>query len=182
MVIYALILAKKDSKRLTSKNSLDLCGKPMFLWNVEKCLEIFKKTFVSSDSNEILKIAKDAGAIPIKRPAELCGDTPNIPCYQHAIKEMKCDAIVAVQANSPTIRPGVIRQAKDLIEAGNDEIMTYYGNFEPYGSVWAIIADKLENYKDPYNPEPESWIFDNSIDIHTQQDFNKAETWLIHQL
>src|SRR3990167_821307 len=86
--LAGLILAKSQSSRLTSKNILDFHGKPMFLVNVEKCLRVFDDVYVSSDSEEILKITKDAGAKPILRGVELCGDTPNIPVYRHAIEQM----------------------------------------------------------------------------------------------
>jgi len=85
----------------------------MFLVNVEKCLRVFDDVYVSSDSEEILKITKDAGAKPILRGVELCGDTPNIPVYRHAIEQMgDVDGIVAVQANSPTIPAEIIRRTK----------------------------------------------------------------------
>ena len=58
----------------------------MFLVNTEKCLDIFDSVYVSSDSKEILKQAQEIGAIPILRSEDLCGDTPNIPVYQHALQ------------------------------------------------------------------------------------------------
>ena len=170
-----LILAKSQSSRLTSKNILDFHGKPMFLVNVEKCLRVFDDVYVSSDSEEILKITKDAGAKPILRGVELCGDTPNIPVYRHAIEQMgDVDGIVAVQANSPTIPAEIIRRTKKYMEEGVEEIMTAHDDGTLYGSVWAISKKRLEKYKDFYKPEPLLLIFDDSIDIHTSQDYEKA--------
>jgi len=148
----------------------------MFLINVEKCLKIFKKVYVSSDSNEMLSKAKRMGAIPILRDKELCGDTPNIPVYQHALKFMPKDiaGIVAVQANSPTIELSVITGAKMLIEEGKEEVMTCHEDRSIYGSVWAISLDKLMNYGDPYKPQPEVKIIDRSVDIHTMEDYLRA--------
>ena len=121
---HALILAKKGSKRLRNKNILSFQGKPMFLVNVEKCLRIFDKVFVSSDSDYVLDQAEMAGAIPIKRGEELCGDVPNIPVYQHALQFMgETDGIVAVQANSPTIDINIIGLGKKLMEWGLNEVM-----------------------------------------------------------
>ena len=170
MKISFLILAKSDSKRLPNKNILDYKGKPMFVWNLEKCLK-FGKTYVSSDSDEILEIAKRYKAIPIKRPKELCGNTPNIPVYQHAIKFMKdIDGFIAVQANSPDIKEKLIKKTKNAFEMGFMEVMTIHQDKSIYGSVWAMTIDRLNNYGDPYNPKPEFTIVDYSEDIHYEQD------------
>jgi len=115
----ALLLVKAESKRLPQKNTRNFHGDPMFLRNVEKCLRIFDKVYVSSDSPWILELAETYGAIPIQRSSVLCGDTPNIPVYQHALQFMNTEAIVAVQANSPTINQNIIGLAKKLRRVGS---------------------------------------------------------------
>ena len=146
----------------------------MFMVNVKKCLKIFDRVYVSSDSLEILETAMRAGAIPIKRTKKLCGDTPNITVYRHALKYIDDDIIVAVQANSPTIDKQLIEDAKYIMELGAEEIMTAYTGGKRYGSIWALTRNRIKNYKDPYNPTPQAVIIDNSIDIHTQEDYTKA--------
>jgi hypothetical protein len=147
----------------------------MFLVNTKKCLKIFSRTFVSSDDDWILNEAEDAGAIPIKRPSELCGDTPNIPVYQHALQFMNgVDGIVAVQSNSPTINSKIIENAKELLEAGVQEVMTCHDDKTIYGSVWAMSRKRLETYGDYYHPKPDIVLTDPSIDIHEEISFNQA--------
>jgi len=168
----ALILAKGKSKRLKNKNKLKFKGEPMFVKNLRKCITIFDEVYVSSDDMEILHLAKYHGAIPISRGEELCGDTPNIPVYQHALWVMPdIDFLVAVQANSPTIDKNIIANVKHIMELGANEVMTCDENYDIYGSVWAMTKDRLENYLDPYNPQPDILIVDKSTDIHTQEDF-----------
>jgi CMP-N-acetylneuraminic acid synthetase len=177
MRIYGLILAKKDSRRLPNKNTLDFHGIPMFLVNVIKCVKIFDKVYVSSDDDDILDWADSRGAIGIKRPAELCGDVPNIPVYQHVVQFMgDVEAIVAVQANSPNVSSEIIEDVKYAIE-DYDEVITTDKEAKIYGSVWGIQIPKLMSYKetyDYYNPTPRYKIKDLSIDIHTQKDYQKA--------
>jgi CMP-N-acetylneuraminic acid synthetase len=170
------MLVKSGSTRLPSKNTLDFKGKPMFQWNLEKCLRVFGEVYVSSDSNSILSISEEMGAVPIKRPIELCGDTPNIPVYKHAFDYMKNPTgFIAVQANSPTIKTSIISMAKSIMDKwGVQEIMTCDENFKIYGSLWGLSKSKLMDYKDFYHPHPEVLIVDNSIDVHTIEDFNKA--------
>ena len=174
--LAGLILAKSQSNRLTNKNTLDFHGKPMFLVNTEKCLNIFPSTYVSSDSMDILKTAEKVGAIPILRTERLCGDTPNIPVYQHALQVMPNDieGIVAVQANSPTINSSIIEKVKMLLEEGKNEVMTCHEDHSIYGSVWGIRRKKLENYVNFYNPQPDIMVIDPSIDIHSELDFQRA--------
>lgn len=175
--IAGLLLVKSDSGRLRDKNTLMFHGKPMFLWNVEKCVDIFDKVYVSSDDDDILDWADSRGAIAIKRPKELCGDTPNIPVYKHAIEFMgDVDAIVAVQANSPTVNSGIIEKIKMAMEIYS-EAMTVLQNKRIYGSVWGITRDRLKSYttnQSYYDPQPDYTIYDPSIDIHNKADYELA--------
>jgi CMP-N-acetylneuraminic acid synthetase len=147
----------------------------MFVTNLEKCLKLFDKVYVSSDSHAILADAARLGAEPILRGVELCGDTPNIPVYRHALEQMEqCDGIVAVQANSPTISPVTIERVKKMMEMGFDEVMTCHEDRSIYGSVWALSKKKLLSYGDPYKPKPEAVVVDSSTDIHTLEDYIEA--------
>jgi CMP-2-keto-3-deoxyoctulosonic acid synthetase len=171
----ALILAKTKSKRLPGKNLVPFYGRPMWQINVAKCLKLFDRVYVSSDGIELLHEAWEMGAIPIERGEELCGDTPNIPVYQHALGRMgDVDSIVAVQANSPTVAPQLIEVVKGMMEMGVPEVMTVQPDMKLYGSVWAIATDRLKNYGDPYKPEPWGFLVDNSVDIHTEEDYQNA--------
>jgi len=181
MISKGLMLVKKHSSRLYNKNAKRICGKPMFVWNLEKMVKIFDNVYVSSDDDKILEIVSKI-AIPIKRPAELCGDTPNIPVYQHALQFMdKPDIIVAVQANSPNIDEQLIEDAKYLMEYGYRELLTCHEDYSIYGSIWGLRVSHLEHYGNPYEPRPEILLMDPSIDIHTEEDFKKAEKWLTLQ-
>lgn len=170
-----MIIAKKGSKRLKNKNTLDFKGKPMFQWNLEKCLKIFDKTFVSSDSKEILELSEKLGAIPIKRPKSLCGEATNISVYKHALKKMNCDTIVAVQANSPTVSESIIKRVKLLMDK-KDEVKTCHKDKSDYGSIWAIRTYKIKKYPDPYNAKPDVWIIDTSVDIHDEDDYRRSRS------
>lgn len=189
MKIVGLLGAKKESQRLPNKAKLDFHGKPMFEWNVIKGVSVFDEFYVSSDCDEILARAKELGAIPIKRPTGELTEAPNIMWYNWCLQFMnEPDAIVAVQINSPTVSEELIRDAKVMLLSGFQEVMTVYPfadapNYPPnyhnkaakiYGSVWGMTVDRLLNYKDPYNPEPDVLLFDNSTDIHTEEDLQKA--------
>jgi len=67
---------------------IDLGGKPLMAWSIEAALNsaYITKTVVSSDSNEILTVAKQFGAEALKRPDDLASDTaPSEPLIAHVI-------------------------------------------------------------------------------------------------
>jgi CMP-N-acetylneuraminic acid synthetase len=73
----AIITARGGSKGLPGKNIRKLLGKPLIGWTVEaaKAARHVDKVVVSSDSEEILEVARQFGAdTPLVRPAELAGD------------------------------------------------------------------------------------------------------------
>lgn len=115
----AIILARGGSKGIPKKNIMSFCGKPLIAWSIEcaKNASGVSSVWVSSDSDQILKIAKKYDANIIKRPRLLATDkATSISAYLHAIKEIQSktetiDAVIAVQVTSP------VRESKD-IEAG----------------------------------------------------------------
>lgn len=155
----------------------------MFLWNVEKCLALFDKVYVSSDSFHILEMALKAGAIPIHRGEELCGDVPDIPVYQHALSKMSnVSSVVAVHANNPTIEKNLIALTKKLLDTGVQEVMTCHsmthlesyhqqGN-KVYGSIRGMTVERINNYPDPFKPNPDVLLVDTSIEIETPESFD----------
>ena len=67
--VYALIPAKKKSSRLKNKNLLKIANKTLIQISIESSSnsQFVDKTFLSSDSDAILKLGKKFGAYPIKR-------------------------------------------------------------------------------------------------------------------
>lgn len=84
----AIIPARLNSKRIPKKNIKKFCGKPMIYWSIyaAKKSNLFEKIIVSTDSDEIAKIAQKYGAIvPFLRPKKLSGDfIGTTPVVSHA--------------------------------------------------------------------------------------------------
>ena len=110
MKILGLIPARGGSKGVPNKNIKLLGGKPLINYTIEvglACAEI-TKLVVSTDSPEIAKISKAAGAeVPFFRPAELATDTsPSIDTVIHAVEFFEkegnqFDAVCLLQPTSP---------------------------------------------------------------------------------
>ena len=88
----AIIIARAGSKRIPGKNIRNFHGRPIISWVIDTALnsKLFKKVIVSTDSEQIAAIARNAGAeIPFMRPAELADDfSPTQDVILHALREM----------------------------------------------------------------------------------------------
>jgi pseudaminic acid cytidylyltransferase len=84
----AVIPARGGSRRIPRKNVRLFAGKPMLYYAVSAAQEsgIFDAIVVSSEDTEILALAGDYGAKPLKRPDELADDnSPTVPVIAHAV-------------------------------------------------------------------------------------------------
>ena len=105
--ILAIIPARSGSKGIKNKNIVDLSGKPLISWTIQASLnaKFITKTLVSSDSDEILRIAQAYDATTIKRPKELALDeSASESVIAHALESLKgevFDYIVLLQPTSP---------------------------------------------------------------------------------
>ena len=72
----AIIPARGGSKRIPKKNIKPFCGKPLIAYSIETALQsgLFDKVLVSTDSEEIAKVAKQYGANVQMRPKKLADD------------------------------------------------------------------------------------------------------------
>lgn len=61
----AVITARGGSKRIPKKNIKEFCGKPIIAYAIRAAIasNIFDEVMVSTDSEEIAKIARDYGAV-----------------------------------------------------------------------------------------------------------------------
>jgi len=87
--IVSLICARGGSKGLPRKNVRPFAGRPLIAHSIEmaKCSDHISDVIVSTDDEEIAKVASDFGAnIPFMRPAELASDTAaEWLVWQHAL-------------------------------------------------------------------------------------------------
>ena len=58
-----------------------------------------------------------------------------------------------------------------------DEILTMFSDFSINGAVWGISKHRIENYGCYYTKKPDVLILDDSEDIHTKDEFNRAQNF-----
>ena len=92
-MIVAVIPARAGSKRIPGKNMRPFCGRPIIEYSIQVALqaEIFDRIIVSTDSDQIARLAVAAGAeAPFRRPLELADDfTPTIPVIRQALQTIE---------------------------------------------------------------------------------------------
>ena len=128
MNILGTICARGGSKGVPNKNIRNLVGKPLISYTISvmKKWGQASKIIVSTDSQEIARIANEYGAeTPFLRPKELATDTaPKIPVIQHALRfceehyKTKYDVVVDLDPTAP------IRTVNDLDKALEEFIQT----------------------------------------------------------
>ena len=140
--ILALILARKNSKRLPGKNLRKIGNKTLVEWSIDavKNIKEIVHILVSTDDKKILRIAKKRGAIsPWLRPKYLSKDnTTSEKAAMHAIKwyEKKkgyIDGFFLLQPTTP------FRSKKNLKKAIN---IFKKNNNKPIMSVSKVLNDK----------------------------------------
>jgi N-acylneuraminate cytidylyltransferase len=73
----AVIPARGGSKRIPKKNIRDFCGRPVIEYSIEAAIQtkLFDRILVSTDDDEIRRIALNAGVeVPFLRPSNLSDD------------------------------------------------------------------------------------------------------------
>ncbi|MBP7687327.1 MAG: acylneuraminate cytidylyltransferase family protein [Thermoflexales bacterium] len=110
--VVGVIFARGGSKGVPRKNIRPLNGKPLIAYAIETAhaSRWIKRTFVSTDDEEIAAVARAYGAeVPFMRPAELAQDrTPEWLAWQHALRMIEAfdpaqpiDAFVSIPPTSP---------------------------------------------------------------------------------
>lgn len=123
------ICARGGSKGVKGKNVRPLLGKPLLAHSIEqaKATELFDLIAVSSDSDQILDIAKQYGAnVLVQRPEELASDTAaKLPVIRHCVDEVErlfqltFDTCVDLDATSPLRSVFDIKEAVRILETSN---------------------------------------------------------------
>lgn len=119
-----VIPARGGSKRIPRKNIKEFCGKPMIAYSIEAAIAsgLFEKIVVSTDDEEIAKIAQSYGAlVPFMRPRELSDDhTATIPVIAHAIRASvedikEVEAVCCIYATAPFVQAQFIKEAYEKL-------------------------------------------------------------------
>lgn len=139
--IAAVILARGGSKGIPLKNIRPLAGIPLICWVLRAALDssMFKSVWVSTDHDEIERVAKNWGAknwgaknweVDVhRRSPEVSKDTSSSleTLQEFSRLHPEVDVICNIQATSPCLHPNHLKEAV--------EMMTKQG----YDSVFSVV-------------------------------------------
>ncbi len=181
--IIAVIPAKSDSKRLPDKNITQIGGRPLLYYTLKTAKEcgLLDKVYVSTDSEEIAKIARQKKVSVIMRPSSLGGETPVVEVYRHALDNMEekdVTHIVALQPDHPDRTVDLEKTIKYAIEKDLDDLISVDSNGYKNGSIRIMKAEALRNARISVNL---SSVMDNATNIHSATDLWLAEVRLVRR-
>lgn len=161
----AIITARGGSKRIPKKNIKDFCGKPIIAYSIEAAIssELFDEVMVSTDSEEIVEIAKKYGAsVPFMRSAETSNDyaTTNdvlIEVFNEYKKRgQEFDIAVCIYPTAPFVTADKLKRAIDMVEKDGADAVTPVVQFSFPPQRAFIIRDNALEYQYPENAKVRS--------------------------
>lgn len=141
--VLAIIPARGGSVGVPSKNILEIAGKPVICYTIDHARgsRSVTRIVVSTDSEEIARVARDCGAQVIMRPHEYATDTARIDyALRHALDTLagnegyRPQVVVLLYANVP-VRDASITDlcVAHLLNEGGTSVRTFVdvGKFHP---------------------------------------------------
>ena len=161
MDVLGVILARKGSVGLPNKHLLPLLGRPVVTYTFDhaRASKLLGKCVVTSDSPEVLDLARAAGIDAIERPPALAtADASVQDVMLHAMARVERDeafrarALVVLYGNVPVRGDGVIDQAIGmLLDTGCDSVRSFcpVGKWHPH---WMATLDYRTGKVHPLHP------------------------------
>ena len=159
--ILGIIPARGGSKGIKDKNIIDLCGKPLISWSIKTGAELLKnatlkKCIVSTDDQEIAKIAEEHGGdVPFFRPKKISTDkSKSIEFVLHALEELKkkgmtYNAVMILQPTSPQrnsediskiVNSFMLRKENSLISCYQEDYINEYVMYNKVGETLQPVS------------------------------------------
>ncbi len=124
----AIITARGGSKRIPRKNIKEFCGKPIIAYSIEAARDsgLFEDVIVSTDDEEIARIAREYGAsVPFMRSAETSDDYAGTEDV--IVEVLSClkddgrsyDELCCLYPTAPFVTASKLRESHGLLESIN---------------------------------------------------------------
>ncbi len=160
MSVVAIITARGGSKRIPRKNIKEFCGKPIIAYSIEAALNsgIFDEVMVSTDDEEIARIAENYGAeVPFLRSAEKADDhAPTIEVIKEVLGEYKklgeeFDYACCIYPTAPFITSEKLKTAFEQLQSSGKDALVPVVRFSFPPQRCFVIEDESLKYKWPEN-------------------------------
>lgn len=121
----AIITARGGSKRIPKKNIRAFCGRPILTYSIGAAVssKLFDEVMVSTDSEEIAQIAKEAGAkVPFLRSRETSNDYATTAdvlvevLSEYEKQGKRFDTVCCIYPTAPFVTAEKLQRAVSLLE------------------------------------------------------------------
>jgi len=117
--VVGVIPARWGSTRLPGKSLIELCGKPLIVWVVERAAQArhLSRVVVATDDERIAAVVKAAGGeVAMTRPDHPSG-TDRVA---EAVQGLGADLVINIQGDEPLIDPATIDALVDVMAAASE--------------------------------------------------------------
>jgi CMP-N-acetylneuraminic acid synthetase len=142
MKTIAVIPARGGSKRLPQKNIRLLGGIPLIAHSIafaKENYDIISEIYVSTDDDEIKKIAIQYGANVIDRPKSISGDLePTVSAIKHILESIEHDVdnVILLQPTNPLRPTNLLKESFELYkEKKVQSLFTVTRNHQKFGKI-----------------------------------------------
>lgn len=158
MKSIAIITARGGSKRIPRKNIKDFCGKPILCYSIEAAgnAGVFDEIMVSTDDDEIAKIAVDAGAaVPFMRSKDTADDYATTRdvlvevLKEYEARGIQFDNVCCVYPTAPFVTAEKLRTAMELLKKNDADCVSPVVKYSFPPQRCYIIQDGRLQYKWP---------------------------------
>ena len=161
-MIPALIIGRKGSTGFPNKNITNFVGRPLMTYPIlaAQNSKLVDEIYISTDSDEIKKIAMSHGLKNIDRPEELAtNDALAEDAFAHGYREIKKNSnqeiefIVLLFCNGACITPGIIDKGIELLRNDKNEDFDSAATSSLYNMWSPLMAKKIvNNTLEPFFP------------------------------
>lgn len=161
MSTIAIITARSGSKRIPKKNIKDFMGKPMLAYAIEAALDskVFDEVMVSTDAEEIAKIAKKYGAnVPFMRSCKTSNDMAmTYDVLEEVIHEYKkigktFDNLACIYPCVPFLQGETLKKAHKIFTQEDCDTLVPVVRFSfPIQRAFRIDKNNHLQYREPEN-------------------------------
>ncbi|KAG7270949.1 hypothetical protein CRUP_015386 [Coryphaenoides rupestris] len=152
----ALILARGGSKGIPLKNIKMLAGVPLLGWVLRAAqdADVFDSVWVSTDHDEIEKVARAWGAQVHRRSPEVSRDSSSSleTIQEFARLNPEVDVICNIQATSPCLHPFHVKEALEKITLqGYNSVFSVV---RKHNFRWQEVKKQTDRVTSPLNMDP----------------------------
>lgn len=158
--VPVLLIGRKGSRGVPGKNTMPMLGRPMMQYPLMAAYNSrhVGEVFVSTDCDDIKRIARAERARIIDRPAELASNDALVEdVVVHGYETMRAalgevPIFVLLFCNSATIRPGLIDEGLEALRADptadSAVSVSLYNEYSPVRAMKINDAGLIESYVD----------------------------------